>query len=72
MVDVKLNGPGMEQRIANRLRNSGGNDADITTTHGTGPTRTHTNIDNSPVRAHGSGGPAKPDGRGIDDRGRRK
>jgi hypothetical protein len=45
MPDVKLTGPSMEQRIANRLRNSGeGSGADTSVQHGTGPTRTHTNI----------------------------
>jgi hypothetical protein len=33
-----------EARIANRLRNSGGEEADHHAVHGTGPTRTHTNI----------------------------
>ena len=33
-----------EARIANRLRNSGGEESDHTVVHGTGPTRTHTNV----------------------------
>jgi hypothetical protein len=34
-----------EARIANRLRNSGdAKHADVVASHGTGPTRTHTNI----------------------------
>jgi hypothetical protein len=33
-----------EARIANRLRNSGGEESDHTVVHGTGPTRTYTNI----------------------------
>ena len=33
-----------EARIASRLRNSGGNDADHITKHGTGPLRTFHNI----------------------------
>ena len=33
-----------EARIANRLRNSGGEEAHHHAVHGTGPTRTHTNI----------------------------
>ncbi len=48
MADIKLNGPSMEQRIANRLRSSGeGSGADITTRHGDGPTRTVTHIHHS-------------------------
>jgi hypothetical protein len=34
-----------EARIANRLRNSGGEESDHSVVHGTGPTRTWTNID---------------------------
>jgi hypothetical protein len=33
-----------EQRIANRLRNSGGEESDHSVVHGAGPTRTWTNI----------------------------
>jgi hypothetical protein len=33
-----------EARIAARLRNSGGEESDHTVVHGTGPTRTYTNI----------------------------
>jgi hypothetical protein len=45
MPEIKLNGPTMEQRIANRLRNSGdGTNPNVRAVHGTGPTRTHTNI----------------------------
>jgi hypothetical protein len=33
-----------EARIANRLRNSGGEEVDHHAVHGTGPTRTHTNV----------------------------
>jgi hypothetical protein len=33
-----------EARIANRLKNSGGEEAHHHAVHGTGPTRTHTNI----------------------------
>jgi len=58
MQDVRYNKAGgtPEQRIANRLRNSGGEGADHTVQHGTGPTRTFTNIHNSanhqPVSKH--------------------
>ena len=44
MVEVKHSGKSMEQRIADRLRNSGGEEVDHHAVHGTGPTRTHTNI----------------------------
>ncbi len=44
-----------EARIANRLRNSGGEEADHHAVHGTGPTRTHTNIHNpGSARQHGT------------------
>jgi hypothetical protein len=36
-----------EARIANRLRNSGDPRADHHAVHGTGPTRTHTNVHNA-------------------------
>ena len=53
-----------EARIANRLRNSGGEEADRHAVHGTGPTRTHTNIHNpGPARQHGADHPGEP---GID------
>lgn len=47
-VEVKLTGKSMEQRIADRLKNSGGDlPPDHHTVHGTGPTRTHTNLHSS-------------------------
>jgi hypothetical protein len=70
MVEVKLTGKPLDQRIADRLRNSGGGDADIIVQKGDGPTRTITNVHHSRVSAHGSGGPEKPEGRGLDERGR--
>jgi hypothetical protein len=70
MPEVKLSGPPMGQRIGDRLRNSGGGDADVIVTKGTGPTRTVTNIHHTRNTAHGPGGAAKPEGRGIDERGR--
>lgn len=48
--DIKLTSDKgtMQQRIADRLRNSGtGAKPDETVVHGTGPTRTHTNIHHS-------------------------
>jgi hypothetical protein len=53
MVEVKYNpshhaGATPEARIANRLKNSGDTkNADHVATHGTGPTRTNTNIHHS-------------------------
>jgi hypothetical protein len=45
MVETKLSGPSMAERIANRMKNSGeGANPDISVTKGTGPTRTHHNI----------------------------
>lgn len=75
MTEVRYNkdhhsGSTPEARIAARLRNSGGDGADHTVQSGSGPTRTFTNIHNSRVADHGDGGPEKPTGRGIDERGR--
>jgi hypothetical protein len=56
MVETKLSGPSMEQRIAARLRNSGGDGADVVVQKGEGPTRTITNIHNSRNSAHGGRG----------------
>jgi hypothetical protein len=54
-----------EARIANRLRNSGGDGADHHAVHGTGPTRTHTNIHSSAgAKQHGAGNPGEGDVRG--------
>lgn len=46
MAEVKYDKSGgtPEQRIAKRLQNSGGHGADHVIQHGTGPTRTFTNI----------------------------
>jgi hypothetical protein len=45
-----------EARIASRLRNSGGEEADHIVQKGSGPTRTFTNIHNpGSARQHGSG-----------------
>ena len=62
MVETRLSGPSMEQRITNRLKTSGGGDADVVVQKGEGPTRTITNIHNSRNTAHGSGGPMKAEG----------
>jgi hypothetical protein len=44
VVEVKHSGKSMEQRVSDRLKNSGDPRADHHAVHGTGPTRTHTNI----------------------------
>ena len=54
MPDIKLTGKPMQQRIADRLKNSGGDfPADVHVVKGSGPLRTHTNIHNSGT-AHSS------------------
>jgi hypothetical protein len=51
-----------EARIANRLRNSGGEEVDHHAVHGTGPTRTHTNIHTpGSARQHGQTNPGEGD-----------
>ena len=53
-----------EARIANRLKNSGGEEADHSVVHGTGPTRAWTNIHHpGSARKHGQDDPGEP---GID------
>ncbi len=56
MTDVRYNPKygTPEQRIANRLKNSGGEEADHIVQQGQGPTRTFTNIHNpGSSRTHG-------------------
>jgi hypothetical protein len=73
MGETKLNGPSMEERISNRLKNSGeGLNADVVVRKGDGPTRTYHNIVRSPNVGRGTGGPEKPGGRGLDERGKLK
>jgi hypothetical protein len=51
-----------EQRIASRLKNSGGEGADHSVVHGTGPTRAWTNVHNSgSAKRHGAGNPGEGD-----------
>jgi hypothetical protein len=51
-----------EARIANRLKNSGDTaNAQHSVVHGTGPTRTHTNIHHSRVHVHGKPSPGEGD-----------
>lgn len=64
--DIKLSGPPMEQRVHDRLRNSGeGKDVkpNVSVQKGTGPTRTHTNIHHA-AGVHGT----KRQGRDEDGR----
>jgi hypothetical protein len=58
MTETKLTGPSMEERISNRLKNSGeGARPDVHVQRGEGPTRTHTNIHHSPgSKARGGDG----------------
>ena len=51
-----------EARIANRLRNSGGEEADHIVQKGSGPTRTFTNVHNpGSARQHGADNPGEGD-----------
>ena len=51
-----------EARIASRLRNSGdAKHADHSVVHGTGPTRTHSNVFNSRNQQYGEGHPGEGD-----------
>ena len=51
-----------EPRIASRLRNSGGEEADHIVQKGSGPTRTFTNIHHpGSARQHGPGNPGEGD-----------
>jgi len=65
MVEIKTSGDhpaSMAERIANRLRNSGDvHHADHVATHGTGPTRTNTNIHHSRQQKYGSDQPGEGD-----------
>jgi hypothetical protein len=66
MVEVKHSGKSMEQRIADRLKNSGDTaHADHHAVHGTGPERAHTNIHHSRVTSYGEDNKGEP---GIDGR----
>jgi hypothetical protein len=54
MVDLKLTGKPMDQRLSDRLRNSGGDlPADVKTQQGKGPQRVFHNIHHAGT-AHGS------------------
>lgn len=67
MAEIKLTGPSMEQRIANRLRDSGGGHGDVVTKQGEGPTRVIHHVHHSGSAKthggdHGAGGPLSPGG----------
>jgi hypothetical protein len=69
MPEIKLRGKPLEQRIADRLKNSGeGANPDISVTKGTGPTRTHHNIHHSPQHARPSNAQLDQDGNGGEGR----
>jgi hypothetical protein len=54
MVEIKHSGKSMEQRVADRLKNSGDTaHADHHAVHGTGPERAHTNIHHSRNQQYG-------------------
>jgi len=60
MAEVKHSGKSMEQRVADRLKNSGDTaNAQHSVVHGTGPTRTYTNIHHSRVHEHGKPSPGE-------------
>jgi len=62
MVETKLTGKSMEQRVADRLKNSGDTkNADHSVVHGTGPTATKTNIHNTRNQQYGDGHPGEGD-----------
>ena len=64
MVELRIKGKSMDQRVADRLRNSGDTaHADHHNVHGTGPTRAHTNIHHSRVTSYGEDNKGEP---GID------
>jgi hypothetical protein len=62
MVETKLTGKSMEQRIADRLKTSGDvQHSDVHAVHGTGPTRAHTHIHNSRNQSYGADHPGEGD-----------
>jgi len=65
MVEVKHSGKSMEQRVADRLKNSGDTaHADVSVVHGAGPTRAHTNIHHSRNLSYGPDNVGEGDIRG--------
>jgi hypothetical protein len=68
MVETKLTGKSMEQRVADRLKSSGDiQHSDHHAVHGTGPTRTHSHIHNTRNQQYGED--AKGSGIFGEDRG---
>ena len=65
MVENRLSGKSMEQRITDRLKNSGdAKNADVVVQKGEGPTRAFTNIHHGgTARRHGEGNRGEP---GVD------
>ena len=64
MVENRLTGKSMEQRIADRLKTSGDvAHSDVHAVHGTGPTRAHTHIHHSRVTSYGEDNKGEP---GVD------
>jgi len=62
MVETKLSGKSMEQRIADRLKSSCDPGADVHSKQGEGPTRVHTSIHHGgTARKHGSVNPGEGD-----------
>ena len=62
MVELRLKGKSMEQRVADRLKNSGDTaHADHHAAHGTGPERAHTNIHNTRNQSYGEDHPGEGD-----------
>jgi hypothetical protein len=62
MVEVKHSGKSMEQRVADRKRNSGDTaHADHSVVHGTGPERAWTNIHNTRNQSYGEDHPGEGD-----------
>ena len=62
MVELRLKGKSMDQRVADRLKNSGDTaHADHSVVHGTGPTRTHTQIHHSRVTSYGEDNKGEPE-----------
>jgi hypothetical protein len=57
MVEIKLTGKSLEQRVSDRLANSGvgsGTQPDVHVVKGEGPLRTHTNIHHTPNKTRGN------------------
>jgi hypothetical protein len=61
-MEIKHSGKSMDQRVADRLKNSGDvAHADHHAVHGTGPERAHTNIHNTRNQSYGEDHPGEGD-----------